>query len=81
MSERFDPAGLPIRDDDAAIEAALQDVSIPTLMMSMIHMGGDASLLDGDLRPNGIILNEIQGLMSEEDQAAVQAQALEVIKA
>jgi 4-hydroxyacetophenone monooxygenase len=29
----------------------------------------------------GVILNEVQGLMSEEDQAAVRAQALEVIKA
>ena len=81
MNDRFDPAGLPIDDDDAAIEAALRDVSIPTLMMSMIHMSGDAGLLDGSLRPAGIILNEVQGLMSEEDQAAVRAQALEVIKA
>jgi 4-hydroxyacetophenone monooxygenase len=81
VNERFDPAGLPIHDDDAAIEAALRDVSIPTLMMSMIHMSGDAGLLDGPLKPVGVILNEVQGLMSEEDQAAVRAQALEVIKA
>jgi len=81
MKDRLDPAGLPIDDDDAAIEAALRDVSIPTLMMSMIHMSGDAGLLDGSLRPAGIILNEVQGLMSEEDQAAVRARALEVIKA
>ncbi len=81
MNERFDPAGLPIHDDDAAIEAALRDVSIPTLMMSMILMSGDAGLLDGPLKPVGVILNEVQGLMSEEDQTAVRAQALEVIKA
>jgi 4-hydroxyacetophenone monooxygenase len=73
---RFD-----IPDDDAQIAAALEDASIPTLMMSMIHMSGDASLLDGDLRPAGVYINEYQGYMSEEDKAAVRAQALEVIKA
>jgi 4-hydroxyacetophenone monooxygenase len=70
-----------IRDDDATIAAALEDVSVPTLMMSMIHMSGDASLLDGPLRPQGIFLNEVQGFMSSEDQAAARAKALEVIKA
>jgi 4-hydroxyacetophenone monooxygenase len=81
MPERFDPRGAPVEDDDASIAAALEDVSIPTLMMSMIHMSGDASLLDGPLRPTGIYLNEVQGFMPEEDQAKVRAQALEVIKA
>jgi 4-hydroxyacetophenone monooxygenase len=81
MTDRFDPAGLPIHDDDAAIAAALEDVSIPTLMMSMIHMTGDTSLLRGPIKPVGIYLNEVQGFMPEEDQAAVRAQALEVIKA
>lgn len=72
---RFD-----IPDDDAQIAAALEDASIPTLMMSMIHMSGDASLLDGDLRPAGVYINEYQGYMSEQDKAAVRAKALEVIK-
>jgi 4-hydroxyacetophenone monooxygenase len=81
VSDRFNPAGQPITEDDAFIEKALGDVSVPTLMMSMIHMSGDAGLLDGPLRPAGIILNEVQGLMSPEDQAAVRARALEVIKA
>lgn len=70
-----------IPDNDAEIIAALEDASIPTLMMSMIHMSGDASLLDGPLRPAGVYINEYQGYMSEEDKAAVRAQALEVIKA
>ncbi len=74
-------AGEPIVDDDATIAAALEDVSIPALMMSMIHMSGDASLLRGSLRPTGVFLNEVQGFMSEEDKAAVRAQALAVIKA
>ena len=43
-----------IPDDDELIARALEDASIPTLMMSMIHMSGDASLLDGTIRPAGI---------------------------
>jgi 4-hydroxyacetophenone monooxygenase len=70
-----------IPDDDALIERSLLDASIPTLMMSMIHMTGDASLLDGPIRPTGVYINEYQGYMSEEDKAAVRAQALDVIKA
>jgi 4-hydroxyacetophenone monooxygenase len=81
MTERIHPAGEPITDDDAAIAAALEDVSVPTLMMSMIHMTGDTSILDASIRPRGIFLNEVQGFMSEEDQAAVRARALEVIAA
>ncbi|HET9063470.1 MAG TPA: 4-hydroxyacetophenone monooxygenase, partial [Candidatus Binatia bacterium] len=60
----------PITDDDATIAKALEDVSVPTLLMAMIHMSGDASLLDGPLRPQGIFLNEVQGFMSPADQAA-----------
>ncbi|HEY5153295.1 MAG TPA: NAD(P)-binding protein, partial [Acidimicrobiales bacterium] len=81
MTDRSRYAGLPITDDDATIAAALEDVSIPTLLLSMIHMSGDADLLDGPLRPAGIYLNEVQGFMSPEDQAAVRVRALEVIRA
>jgi 4-hydroxyacetophenone monooxygenase len=66
--------------DDALIASALEDASIPTLMMSMIHMRGDAGLLDGDIRPGGAYINEYQGYMSEEDKACVRAEALELIK-
>lgn len=70
-----------IPQDDAAIARALQDASIPTLMMSMIHMSGDAGLLEGAVRPAGVYINEYQGYMTEEDKTTVRAQALEVIKA
>jgi 4-hydroxyacetophenone monooxygenase len=75
------PTQFDIPADDALIASALEDASIPTLMMSMIHMSGDASLLDGTLRPAGVYINEYQGYMSDQDKAAVRAQALEVIKA
>jgi 4-hydroxyacetophenone monooxygenase len=74
-------AGVPITDDDATIAAHLADLSVPTLMCSMVHMVGDLSVLDGLPRPTGIYLNEVQGFMSPEDQAVVRARALEVIRA
>ena len=74
-------AGEPITDDDATIAAALEDVSIPALLMSMVHMTGDPSHLRGEHVPVGIYLNEVQGFMSPESQAAVRARALEVISA
>ncbi len=72
-------AGLPITDDDATIAAMLADVSIPTLMLSMVHMTGDASWIRGDIRPLGLFLNEIQGYMPEDQKAEVRARALEAI--
>jgi 4-hydroxyacetophenone monooxygenase len=65
-----------ITDDDQTIADALEDVSVPALMMSMVHMTGDPSILRGSARPAGIYLNEVQGFMSPEDQATVRALAL-----
>lgn len=80
MTETVHTHRLPITEDDETIRQALEDVSCPALLMSIIHMTGDASILDGDLRPQGIFLNEVQGFMSAQDQAAVRTRALEVIK-
>lgn len=74
-------AGRPITDDDTAIAAALEDVSVPALMVSMVHMTGDPSWIRGEQRPQGIFLNEIQGFMAPDDQAAVRARAVEAIAA
>lgn len=79
MSARDRYAGLPITDDDETIARMLEDVSVPTLLASLVHLTGDASILDGPLRPAGIYLNEVQGFMSPEDQAAARAFALEKI--
>ncbi|HET6731499.1 flavin-containing monooxygenase [Mycobacterium sp.] len=72
-------AGQPFTTSDDEIAQALLDVSIPTLMLSLVHMSGDPSLIRGDLKPAGLFLNEVQGYMSEEDKAAVRKIALEVI--
>ncbi len=86
-TERSPHAGEPIsatdpHGSDEAIAAALEDVSIPTLVLSMVHMTGDpAWLTKSGFRPIGIFLNEVQGFMGERAQAKVRRHALEVIKA
>jgi 4-hydroxyacetophenone monooxygenase len=72
-------AGQPFTTSDEQIAEALLDVSIPTLMLSLVHMSGDPSLIRGELKPAGLFLNEVQGYMSEEDKAAARKIALEVI--
>ena len=76
MSQRQNPAGDAFTDDDATIAAALEAASVPCLLMSMIHMSGDASILDGDLRPVMCFLNEMQCAMSPDAQAEVRRRAL-----
>jgi 4-hydroxyacetophenone monooxygenase len=73
-------SGTPLRSSDAEIAAALADVSVPALLMSCVHMSGDASLLDGPLRPAGIFLNEVQGFMSDDDKATARKLALDIIR-
>src|SRR6185503_16682712 len=58
----------------------LLDVSIPTLMLSLVHMSGDPELIRGRLKPAGLLINEVQGFMSEEDKAEVRALAVDVIR-
>ncbi len=74
-------AGEPFNSSDQEIAEALLDVSIPTLMLSLVHITGDAELLRGPLRPAGLFLNEVQGFMSEEDKQAVRDLALPIIRA
>ena len=76
-------AGEPFTDSDEAIAAALEDVSVPALLMSCVHMTDDEDvrrrILDGPIKPMGLFLNEVQGFMSEEDKAAARALALDII--
>lgn len=73
-------AGEPFTTSDEEIAEALLDVSIPTLMLSLVHMSGDPSLIRGRLRPAGLFLNEVQGYMTEEDRAEARTLALDVIR-
>ena len=74
-------AGEPFEDGDEAIARALEDVSIPALMCSLVHMSGDPSWVRGEIQPNVAISLDIQGGMSEGDMAEVRRRALPAIAA
>ncbi|SOJ55483.1 4-hydroxyacetophenone monooxygenase [Mycobacterium simulans] len=73
-------AGAPFTTTTAEIAAALEDVSIPTLLLSLVHITGDPRFIR-DFKPMGLFLNEVQGFMSEEDKVRARAEALPVIAA
>ena len=74
-------AGEPFEDDDEAVARALEDVSIPALMCSLVHMSGDPSWIRGDIQPNVGMTLDIQGAMSQEDMDEVRRRALPAIAA
>jgi 4-hydroxyacetophenone monooxygenase len=69
----------PIRDDDATIAAALEDVSVPALMCALVHLTGNESWIQGSVKPAGLFLNEYQGFMDEATKAEGRRQALRAI--
>jgi 4-hydroxyacetophenone monooxygenase len=76
MRSRY--AGAPFTTSTEDIAAALEDVSVPTLLLSLVHITGDTRYIE-EFAQAGLFLNEIQGFMSEEDKARARAVALEVL--
>ncbi len=74
-------AGEPFDESDDAIARALEEVSIPALMCSLVHMSGDPSWCRGDIRPRAAVSLDIQSGLSEEDKAEMRRRALPVIAA
>ena len=74
-------ADAPITGDDAFLAEALRHTSVPTLMMSIIHLTGDASLLRGAIRPGSAVMGDVDGGMSAEDKATIRAMALDALRA
>ena len=70
--------GQPFTTPDADIAAALEQVSVPTLLLSLVHITGDPRYIR-EFKQAGLFLNEVQGFMSEEDKARARAVALPVI--
>ncbi|MDJ0870002.1 MAG: hypothetical protein QNK03_28185 [Myxococcota bacterium] len=77
----LEPAEARSTEDDEFITRALESASVPTLMRSRVHVTGDASLLHGPIRPQPAIPGEVQASLSEADEAAGRARALEVLAA
>ncbi|MCV7028392.1 flavin-containing monooxygenase [Mycobacterium sherrisii] len=71
-------SGRPFATPTPEIGRALEDVSIPTLLLSLVHITGDPRFIR-EYKQMGIFLNEVQGFMSEEDKARARADALTVI--
>lgn len=61
------------------IADTLQQVSVPTLLLSLVHITGDPTFIR-DFSQAGLFLNEVQGFMSEEDKARARAAALPAIE-
>src|SRR4029079_1542757 len=74
-------AGQPFTDDDAAIAAALEDVAVPALLCSLVHMTGDPSWIRGDIWPRADSLIDFQGGLTGAELAEVRAKALPAIAA
>lgn len=72
--------GLPFDDDDEVLRAAIDDASVPALLMSMVHMTGDPGILDRLPRPYMLIAMDLQGGMSEPDKQVVRDKAFEVAR-
>ena len=80
-ADRNPYAGAPFTDDDAAIARALEDVSIPSLLCSLVHMTGDPSWIRGDARPALPTPMDVQSGMTPEQCAEVRRQALPAVLA
>jgi 4-hydroxyacetophenone monooxygenase len=80
MSEHLQPAEKPVTESDAFITQQLEGASIPTLMMSLVHLTGDTSVLRGSIRPKVVMGSGFQGELSEADQATVRALALKALR-
>ncbi len=79
MSEHLRPAEKPVTESDEFIAKQLEGASVPTLLMSLIHLTGDTSILDGPIRPRVAMLGGFQGELSEADQATVRRMALKAL--
>jgi 4-hydroxyacetophenone monooxygenase len=74
-------AGEPFTNDDEEIAVALQDVSVPALLCSLVHMTGDPAWVRGEVRPRVALSLDIQSGIPPDQQAQVRRLALPTIGA
>ena len=68
-----------ITDDNEFLATALDDLSIPALVASVVHITGDPTFLRGPIRPREFVMNEFQGKLSEEEKSILRAKALQAV--
>jgi 4-hydroxyacetophenone monooxygenase len=73
--------GEPFSDGDAAVAAALEDVSVPALLCSLVHMTGDPSWIRDRALAQVASPGGYQCGLSPEEQADVRRRALAVVAA
>ena len=81
VATRNPHAGQPFNDDDAVIAAALEDVCIPALMCSLVHMTGDPSWIRERRLPLLASSSDYQCGLTESEQADIRKRALPAIAA
>ncbi len=69
----------PFTDPDEQIRAALEDVSVPTLIAAVVHTTGDPSLLRCRIRPRSFIPNDFQGGLDENERRELRVAALDAL--
>lgn len=78
MSARHLHTAALVEDDDA-IAAALQTVSVPALIASVVYITGDRSYLRGPIRPRAFLHNEFQGALNDEEKDQLRRDAVKAI--
>jgi 4-hydroxyacetophenone monooxygenase len=72
--------GLPFADADEVLRTAVDQASVPALLMTMVHMTGDLALLDELPGPTMLIAMDLDGAMSEPDKQRVRDRAFAVAR-
>jgi 4-hydroxyacetophenone monooxygenase len=72
-------AGEPFADDDQVVAAALEDVSVPALLCSLVHMTGDPQWIRGDVRPRFAVPLDVQSGIPPQDREEVRRAALAAV--
>jgi 4-hydroxyacetophenone monooxygenase len=74
-------AGVPFTDDDATIAAALEDMNVPALCCSLVHMTGDPSWIRDRNLPQLASSSDLQCGLTTAERAEIRRKALPAILA
>lgn len=74
-------AGEPFADADEAIAAALDDVCVPALLCSLVHMTGDPAWIRDHPLPRMPLSSDIQGGLGDEQLAELRRKAVPAVAA
>jgi 4-hydroxyacetophenone monooxygenase len=80
MADVKELAVQPITESDAKIKAAIDEAHLPSLIAALVHVTGDASLVQGDIKPIYDFFGDGQGGLTPEQIASTKSRALEALK-